>query len=97
MPIYEFVCDKCETEKAVERPMSEAGERERCFCGLLMRRVFSPISFAVPQTGRDSILATLNQEEGAQTFPGGDMYRNRYSHAMAKGLDPPRQTVGRGF
>jgi len=98
MPIYEFVCDKCKVGKEVNRPMSRAGQEEKCSCGLPMRRVFS-YQFAVtmPQTGRDNILGILNQEEGAGDFPGGDMHRARYSKAMAKGLDPPKQTIGRGF
>jgi len=61
------------------------------------RRKFSIISVTMPQTGRDRVLGTLNQEEGASDFPGGDMHRTRYEQAYAKGLDPPRQTVGRGF
>jgi len=96
MPIYEFACD-CGIEREVERPMSKAGQGEKCSCGLLMRRVFSPISFTMPRTGRDNILGILNQEEGARDFPGGDMHRTRYEQAMAKGLYPPKQTVGRGF
>jgi len=97
MPIYEFACDKCKVVREVEHPMSEAGQEEKCSCGLLMRRVFSPISFTIPQTGRDRVLATLNQEEGAVDFPGGDMHRARYEQAYSKGLDPPKPTIGRGF
>ena len=97
MPIYEFVCDKCETKREVNRPMSEAGQKQACDCGQAMRRIFSPVRVTMVQTGRDNILGILNQEEGAQDFPGGDKHRARYSKAMAKGLDPPRQTVGRGF
>jgi len=97
MPIYEFVCDKCEVKKEVIRPMSEARQEEICSCGLRMRRKFSLIDFIIPETGRDKILGTLNQEEGARQFPGGNKHRARYEQAMAKGLDPPRQTVGRGF
>jgi putative FmdB family regulatory protein len=97
MPIYEFVCDKCGKETEIHRPMSEAGDKAVCTCGHEMRRRFSLIDFLMTKTGRDKILGILNQEEGAQDFPGGDKHRARYSQAMAKGLDPPRQTVGRGF
>jgi len=97
MPIYEFVCDKCETKREVTRPMSEAGQGEKCSCGLLMRRVFSLPKVIMTVTGRDRVLATLNQEEGASDFPGGDMHRKRYEQAYSKGLDPPKQTIGRGF
>lgn len=96
MPIYEYKCD-CGTKREVSRPMSEAGQEVICSCGLLMRRRFSPVNFTVPQTGRDMILGTLNQEEGAGEFPGGDKHRARYSEAMAKGLDPPKAIIGRGF
>jgi len=97
MPVYEFVCDKCETKREIILPMSEAGERQICDCGQALRRKFSVVPFIMPQTGRDNILGILNQEEGAGDFPGGDMHRARYSKAMAKGLDPPKQTIGRGF
>ena len=97
MPIYEFVCDKCSLGTEVSRPMSEAGEKQVCECGETMRRKFAVLSFRMPQTGRDNILGILNQEEGAKDFPGGDMHRARYSQAMAKGLDPPKQVIGRGF
>lgn len=97
MPIYEFACDKCETEREVDCPMSESGQEVICSCGIPMRRVYSAINFAVPQTGRDRVLGTLNQEEGAQDFPGGDMHRDRYEKAMAKGLDQTRPVIGRGF
>lgn len=97
MPIYEFVCDKCDKRTEVHRPMSEAGGIEVCPCGKPMRRIFASLRTVMIETGRDNILGILNQEEGAGDFPGGDMHRARYSQAMAKGLDPPKQTIGRGF
>ena len=87
MPIYEFVCDKCHAKREVDRPVSRAGELEICFCGVPMRRRFSPIHFVIPQTGRDKVLNTLNREEGSQTYPGGEKHGARYDQAMAKGLD----------
>jgi putative FmdB family regulatory protein len=97
MPIYEFVCDNCKTNAEVSRPMSRAGDSQPCKCGRVMRRVFSYGGFTMPETGRDRVLGTLNQEEGAQSFAGGDMHRARYEKAMAKGLGPPRPTIGTGF
>jgi putative FmdB family regulatory protein len=101
MPIYEFVCDKCNTNLDVSRPMSRAGDSQACDCGRTMRRVYSYSGFTMPKTGRDEILGTLNQEEGAQTFPlptrNREMHRARYEQAMAKGLDPPKPVIGRGF
>lgn len=97
MPIYEYKCDECEAERELFLPMSEAGHLPTCECGGIMRRKFSPVSFSMKKTGRDNILGTLNQEEGAGEFPGGDKHRARYEQAMAKGLDPPKCTVGKGF
>jgi len=97
VPIYEFVCDKCKTKREIILPMSRSGETQTCPCGQTLRRKFSLVDFLMSKTGRDKILGTLNQEEGAADFPGGDMHRKRYEQAYAKGLDPPRQTIGRGF
>ena len=78
--------------------MSKSGEKQACACGHALRRKFSPTSFIMARNGRDDILATLNQEEGAQTFPASTQAQiDRYSQAMAKGLDPPKPTIGRGF
>lgn len=96
MPIYEFTCD-CGVEREAMLPFSESRNGQRCSCGQIMRRKFSLANFAAPQTGRDRVLGTLNQEEGAQDFPGGDMHRDRYEKAMAKGLDQTRPVIGRGF
>jgi len=96
MPIYEFKCD-CGTEREVNCPMNEAGQKQVCKCGQAMWQRFSPVPFSMPQTGRGRILGTLNQEEGAQDFPGGDMHRDRYEQAMSKGLDQTRPVIGRGF
>ena len=96
MPIYEYKCE-CGTEREVIRPLSEAGKKLRCDCGREMRRKFSISHFTVSVTGRDMVLGTLNQEEGAGTFPGGDKHRKRYEQAMSKGLDPPKHTIGIGF
>ena len=97
MPIYEFECDKCETKREIMLPMSKAGQKQTCTCGQVLRRKFSSTPFYFVETGRDRVLATLNQEEGGSTFPGGDKHRARYEQAMAKGLDPPKPTIGRGF
>jgi len=97
MPIYEFKCDECEAERELILPLSEAGKGITCDCGQVMRRKFSPINFNIPQTGRDKVLGTLNQEEGAQTYPGGDKYKTRYDKAMSKGLDQTRPVIGTGF
>jgi len=96
MPIYEFKCD-CGAERELILPFSRSGEKPECECGKVMRRKFSSVSFVIPQTGMDRVLGTLNQEEGAQDFPGGDRYRSRYEQAMAKGLDYEKSVVGRGF
>lgn len=97
MPIYEFKCDVCETEREVLLPFSKVGKFQECACGQGMRRKFSLAHFAMVETGRDKVLGVLNQEEGAGNFPGGDKHRGRYEKAMARGLDLPKTTVGIGF
>lgn len=94
MPIYEFKCDECEAVREVQLPMSEARQMPTCECGQKMRRKFSPINFNMPQTGRDKVLGTLNQEEGAQDYPGGDKHRARYDRALARGLDQRESQCG---
>jgi len=96
MPIYEFRCD-CGADREILLPVSECSKKPDCECGKVMERRFTPINFNMPQNGRDRILGTLNQVEGAQDFPGGDRHRTRYEQAMAKGLDPPKTIVGKGF
>lgn len=96
MPIYEFKCD-CGAGRELMLPFSESKKKLECECGRVMRRKFSLATFTIPRTGRERILGTLNQEEGAQDFPGGDMYRTRYEQAMSKGLDQTRPVIGRGF
>ena len=92
MPIYEFYCDRCETAKDVERPMSEAGLVEICDCGEVMRRRFSPFRFTIHIGGRQKVLDTLNREDGAMAYPGGEQHGARYDQAYAKGLDRNGQT-----
>jgi len=98
MPIYEFKCDVCGTERELILPFSESGKKPKCQCGQLMRRKFSPVNFTMPKTGKDDVLDTLNKEEGRKyDYPGGDMHRARYDKALAKGLDPPKPVIGKGF
>jgi len=97
MPVYEFKCANCKAEREVTLPFSESDRGQVCDCGEVMRRKLSPINFSIPQTGRDGVLKTLNRERGGYTYPGGEMHGARYDQAMAKGLYPPKQVVGRGF
>ena len=92
MPLYEFTCDGCQAEREVILPFSEAGKNQECGCGEQMRQRFSLSTFTMPQTGRDKVFGTLNQEEGAMTFPGGDKHRARYEQAMVKGVDGSQRT-----
>lgn len=96
MPLYEFKCN-CGAEREIILPFSESNKEQKCKCGQVMRRKLSLINFSIPQTGRGSVLATLNQEEGARDFPGGNMDRDRYEKAMAKGLDQTRPVIGVGI
>jgi len=97
MPTYEFVCGKCnlEDEKFYHSMLGEHEPPQCPVCHLDMIRAYrTPTNIIMPQTGREKILGTLNQEEGAQTFPGGDKYRDRYEKAMAKGLEPEHSKFG---
>jgi len=99
MPVYEYKCDVCNSERERILPFSEAGKRMGCACGRVMRRKFSPAHFFCPETGKDKVLSTLNQEKGYD-FPGGDKHRPRYEQAMAKGLTyerPLEEKVFQGF
>lgn len=66
-------------------------------CGVTMERLLSiPALVLFPLTGRDVVLKTLNKED-RYTFPGQNKHRPRYEQAMAKGLNPERPVVGKGF
>jgi len=98
MPIYRYYCAECLEEQEAILPMGKRDNARIHTCGSPMQRLPtfpSPAQF--PVTGRGRVLATLNQEQGAQDFPGGDMHRNRYEQAMAKGLDQTQPVSGRGF
>ena len=97
MPIYEFACDECKAEKEVDRPMSEAGNRETCQCGRDMRRLFSPSHISIPETGRKKVLDVLNNEPGGRRLPGGHKHSARYEAALAKGLNPSKNVWSPGF
>ena len=96
MPIYEFKCE-CGAERELYLPYSKSDEKLKCECGQVMRRKFSLAHFTMKITGRDRVLGTLNREEGAQTYPGGETHGTRYDQAMAKGLDQTRPVIGKGF
>lgn len=96
MPIYEYKCDKCETEREITLPFSESNKKLDCECGQVMRRKFSLAHFTVVATGKDKVLRVLNKE-GGYDFPGGEKHRKRYEQTFATGLDPSSPTIGVGF
>jgi putative FmdB family regulatory protein len=97
MPIYRFRCPDCLKEEEVILPMSERNNRRVHSCGAVMERLMSvPAPAIFLETGRDTVLDTLNKG-GGHNFPGGDKHRPRYEQAMAKGLDPPKPVIGKGF
>lgn len=99
MPIYEYRCPECGLEQEVILPFSQATVVQPCSnCGKpTERRLSLPQPAIILVGGREQVLRTLNKEEGGYNFPGGDMHRPRYEQAMAKGLDPPKEVIGRGF
>lgn len=46
MPLYEYKCG-CGKEVLIEKPMSMVSQSERCSCGEIMRRVYSPPHIAL--------------------------------------------------
>lgn len=99
MPIYEYRCPECGHEQEAVLSFDEFNLLQLCSeCGKpTERRISLPHPSKIPVGGREKVLKTLNKEEGGYKYPGGDMHRARYDQAMAKGLDPPKQVVGRGF
>jgi len=94
MPVYEYKCDECGTEREVILPFSEAGKKVDCECGRVMRRKFSLVHFSIPETGRKKVLDTLNSEPGGRRLPGGHKHSERYEAALAKGLDQRSSQLG---
>lgn len=39
--IYPYICDTCEIESEVNKPMAESSRKEFCSCGAELRRVFT--------------------------------------------------------
>jgi putative FmdB family regulatory protein len=40
MPTYEYECKHCEKQVEIDKPMSQAGQRERCSCGKILYRIW---------------------------------------------------------
>lgn len=96
MPIYRYYCTDCSVEEEVIVPIAERDNR-RHSCGFLMQRLLTvPALVQFSLTGKDKTLKVLNNKDG-HDFPGGNKHKARYEKAFAKGLDPPKQTIGRGF
>lgn len=77
--------------------MSERNNRRVHSCGADMERLMSLPALAIfPMTGRDNVLKTLNKEDGYD-LPARKGDRPRMEQALAKGLDPYKPVIGRGF
>jgi len=98
MPIYEYRCPECGHEEEAIVRFSEATSMRLCsFCGKPTRRLISlPQPVKIPLTGREIVLQTLNGENG-RGFPCVPRDRPRMEAAYAKGLDPTRPVIGKGF
>lgn len=97
MPIYRFRCPDCLKEEEVILLMANRNDTRVHSCGAVMERLMSipcPAIFKI--YGKDTVLKTLNKEDG-HGFPGGDKHRPRYEQTMAKGLNPVKPVIGRGF
>ena len=98
MPIYEFKCPNCLSEREVILPMEERDTPVECLgCHSLMeRRISLPRPAIFITTGRDKVLKTLNAEDGFR-LPARPKDRPRMEAALARGLDPSKATRGKGF
>ena len=38
MPVYDFICDKCDKKNSVVVPLDKSGSEQLCECGAVMRR-----------------------------------------------------------
>lgn len=93
MPIYEFECSGCRKKIELVLPIKDRNSLQTCpeCCGIMNRLVELPQPPIVPITGRNQVLGNLNaKDDGLGNKP-------HIKNAMAKGLDPPKEVVGRGF
>ena len=99
MPVYEYKCE-CGVAKEAILDYEERNEPQAQTCGSTMQRKVSlPAKAIIPETGKDKVLSTLNQEKGYK-FPGDDKHRPRYEQAMGSGLTyerPLEEKVFQGF
>jgi len=97
MPIYRFRCSSCLKEEEVILPMADRNNTRLHSCGASMERLMSvPFVSVMRIYGRDEVLKTLNKEDGYD-LPTRKSDRPRMERALAKGLDPPKRVIGRGF
>jgi putative FmdB family regulatory protein len=79
VPIYGFKCpEHGETERRL--PIAECGQEQRCDCGKLMVRIYSPVALRVKQKASDIVRDTLNREH-SKTRP------TRETMLLASGLE----------
>ena len=69
MPVYEFICTKCNSKFELMRPFSDAGKGASCpKCHTEAQRVFSPFiafnRFAKVEEGHEPIAGTMGSCEG---------------------------------
>ncbi len=92
MPIYDYKCMGCGKKVEIMLPIGERNNLQEHSCGAKLERLISiPQSVIFTVTGRDKILNTLNYEHGK------GVRSERSKLALAKGLDLPHTTIGRGF
>jgi len=98
MPIYEYRCPKCGHEQEALLPWTQASLEQPCDnCGTITeRRMSKPLPATSKETGKDHVLATLNQE-GGRKLPANPRDMPRMEKAMAKGLDITRPVIGTGI
>ena len=98
MPTYEYRCPGCGHEQEVILPWTKSALEQTCSkCGAVTdRRMSLPMPAQSKETGRDHVLATLNQE-GGRKLPANSRDMPRMEAAMAQGLNIKRPVTGVGL
>lgn len=92
MPIYSYVCPKCQENKDLVLPIDDRDLPHSCKCGAYLERKMAMPSFKFVQSGRTRVLDTLNYEANK---PG--LRSPRSTAALAHGLERIKPVIGKGF
>lgn len=106
MPMYDFVCVKCEKTRAVYRPMKDCDLPEVCECGERMLRDFVAEHCAIrgdynkPIVSESMAFDAIDIEEHRKRFPDVDVIvdHDRSARPILRNLNQKRRYMrARGF